>query len=755
MKNFLSMVLVIFLFVIFPHFSSAITTLSVGDLVIVTGNGTGTYPSTNGFDFVSRVDLDPGTVIYFTDKGWDGSLGTPFWRNTAAEGVVRYTVPASIPGGTIVHFDDSLIASAPGTWDMFSIDPITGAFGAASGANVMDFSTSGDNLLAFQGTGATPSFLYGIGWAAGTTWISSGTPTANNSWAPAPLSVAANTIVSLGTGANKQYKCTVLGMYASNFLSTLNTVANWNSGASVYGASTCAFDAIQPTATINQPVGQVDPTSNSAINFTVVFSEAIDPVTFTAGDVVLSGTGAGTVGTPTTSDNITWTVPVTATGNGTIVASLASSTVTDVNGNPNLLATSTDNTVMYDTTAPIISQTTAVPTPTNDSTPNYTFTTDEAGTITYGGSCSSATTTATVGSNMVTFNSLADGTYTTCTIKVTDAAGNISNILTLPSFTIDTTAPIITIVNPTTAPALSKTVTASTNEGTLTMFINAPSVTTCNGTLTFGAYSSTTFTAESDNNRTICYRAVDTAGNVTYTLSATINGIDTTPPVVSITLPASLSTVSTSTISVEGTCSVSDGAVTISGSFIPATQTVSCIAGIFSGSISVIPGTFTVNASQTDTALNTGLATPIAATYIVPVVPTVGGGVILPSYLQPVIQMNEKISQKFVSPIDNLSLMCPGFSTYLTFGSSATEVKLWQAFLNKYNNEQIPLTGYFGPKTQAAVKRFQLKYKDQILTPWKITTPTGRIYQSTRFQANKLIGCTEGRVTLDNGTVVK
>jgi peptidoglycan hydrolase-like protein with peptidoglycan-binding domain len=117
--------------------------------------------------------------------------------------------------------------------------------------------------------------------------------------------------------------------------------------------------------------------------------------------------------------------------------------------------------------------------------------------------------------------------------------------------------------------------------------------------------------------------------------------------------------------------------------------------------------------------------------------------------------MNEKISQKFVSPIDNLSLMCPGFSTYLTFGSSATEVKLWQAFLNKYNNEQIPLTGYFGPKTQAAVKRFQLKYKDQILTPWKITTPTGRIYQSTRFQANKLIGCTEGRVTLDNGTVVK
>jgi hypothetical protein len=91
------------------------------------------------------------------------------------------------------------------------------------------------------------------------------------------------------------------------------------------------------------------------------------------------------------------------------------------------LATSTDSTVIYDTAAPVISEVTAVTTPTNDTTPDYTFTTDEAGTITYGGSCSSSTTTATVGSNTITLNSLADGTYTTCTITVTDGAGNVSN----------------------------------------------------------------------------------------------------------------------------------------------------------------------------------------------------------------------------------------------------------------------------------------------------------------------------------------
>jgi uncharacterized delta-60 repeat protein len=109
--------------------------------------------------------------------------------------------------------------------------------------------------------------------------------------------------------------------------------------------------------------------------------------------------------------------------------------------------------VPVDTTPPTISQVTPVTTPSNDTTPSYTFTTNEAGTITYGGSCSSATTTATVGSNTVTFNTLPAGTYSTCTIRVTDAATNVSNILNIPSFTIDTT--------PDAAPATPDLATAS------------------------------------------------------------------------------------------------------------------------------------------------------------------------------------------------------------------------------------------------------------------------------------------------------
>ena len=93
-------------------------------------------------------------------------------------------------------------------------------------------------------------------------------------------------------------------------------------------------------------------------------------------------------------------------------------------------------TTTTDTTAPVIAEVTAVTTPNTDTTPNYTFSSDEAGTISYGGSCSSVTTSATIGNNTITLSSLSVGTYSNCTITVTDSAGNASNTLAIPSFTV-------------------------------------------------------------------------------------------------------------------------------------------------------------------------------------------------------------------------------------------------------------------------------------------------------------------------------
>ncbi len=89
-----------------------------------------------------------------------------------------------------------------------------------------------------------------------------------------------------------------------------------------------------------------------------------------------------------------------------------------------------------DMTAPVVTEVTPVPATTTDTTPDYTFDSTEAGTITYGGACTSATTNAVVGNNTVTFNTLPLSMYDDCTITVTDAAGNPSNLLPVTPFEI-------------------------------------------------------------------------------------------------------------------------------------------------------------------------------------------------------------------------------------------------------------------------------------------------------------------------------
>ena len=100
---------------------------------------------------------------------------------------------------------------------------------------------------------------------------------------------------------------------------------------------------------------------------------------------------------------------------------------------------STTTTTTTDTTAPILAEVTAVTALTNDTTPAYTFSSTEAGTITYGGSCTSSTTSASSGNNAITFNTLSIGTYDNCTVMVTDNALNSSSNLPVSTFTVDNT----------------------------------------------------------------------------------------------------------------------------------------------------------------------------------------------------------------------------------------------------------------------------------------------------------------------------
>ena len=119
------------------------------------------------------------------------------------------------------------------------------------------------------------------------------------------------------------------------------------------------------------------------------------------------------------------------------------------------------------TTPSVLSQVTPVATPTNDPTPSFTFNSTKAGSIIYGGDCSSPLSAAVVGDNTITFDPLVDGTHSNCTIKVTTPQGFDSNVLAVNSFLIDTTAPSVSGVSDGITYNTEKTITFY--EGTATL----------------------------------------------------------------------------------------------------------------------------------------------------------------------------------------------------------------------------------------------------------------------------------------------
>ena len=68
----------------------------------------------------------------------------------------------------------------------------------------------------------------------------------------------------------------------------------------------------------------------------------------------------------------------------------------------------------------------------------------------------------------------------------------------------------------------------------------------------------------------------------------------------------------------------------------------------------------------------------------------------------------------------------------------AEEIKKLQMFLNAEVGAGLPVIGVFGPLTTAAVNTFQMKYKQEILTPLGLKGPTGGVYDSTIRKINEI-----------------
>jgi len=145
---------------------------------------------------------------------------------------------------------------------------------------------------------------------------------------------------------------------ASLDASVVTDLAGNANTASTSTDNTVMYDITAPMVTINQASGQADPTNAGPINFTAVFSQPIDPATFTATDVSLGGTATGTLAAAVTevgSDGTTFNIAVSGlTANGTVIVSIPAGGMQDLAGNFNTASTSTDNTVTYDITDPVV-----------------------------------------------------------------------------------------------------------------------------------------------------------------------------------------------------------------------------------------------------------------------------------------------------------------------------------------------------------------------------------------------------------------
>ena len=335
------------------------------------------------------------------------------------------------------------------------------------------------------------------------------------------------------------------------------------------------------------------PTNDTTPNYTFSSSEA--------GSITYGGSCSSSATSAISGDN---TITLVSLSEGTYEN--CTITVTDSAENASNTLTITSFTV--DTTAPVVAEVTFVTTPTNDSTPDYTFSSSEAGTITYGGSCSSNTTSATTDNNTITLVSLSEDTYSDCTIKVTDATGNVSNTITLTSFIVDLTAATLEEVTAVTTPTNDTTpdyTFSSSEAGTITYggscSSNTTSATTDNNTITLVSLSEDTY---SD-----CTVTVTDNGSNSVTLNMSSFVIDTTAPTVSSIYPTdnqSGVSITTNNISVTFSKAMDNTSVTTntdnttcSGSFALSSDNFSsCVQMSSSPSSSNSDKTFTVDPSD-------------------------------------------------------------------------------------------------------------------------------------------------------------
>ncbi|GGZ84420.1 T9SS sorting signal type C domain-containing protein [Algibacter mikhailovii] len=212
------------------------TTLNPGDIAITGFNSEdsvveagfigffGSRTTTeNEFSFVLLNDIENGTVIRFTDNGWNDQDNPDTFRT--GEGVLIWTADSDFPCGTEITIPtgtgEGWFFGIPFTFDL---EPSDGELDISEISN-FDLDTNGDQILAYQGTDDNPDFVFGINFNADD-WRGRGANSDQTSGQPRGLTDNIDE-VSVIEFDNGKYDCTVT-LGTGSILESICIAGNWD-----------------------------------------------------------------------------------------------------------------------------------------------------------------------------------------------------------------------------------------------------------------------------------------------------------------------------------------------------------------------------------------------------------------------------------------------------------------------------------------------------------------------------------------------
>lgn len=150
-------------------YDHVLNTLNAGDMVVLGWNAL-----TDTVTLATLVDIPAGTVIKFTDKGWD-QASDAFTTSSTGDGTVTWTTTGTIAAGTRLQLFFG------GSDQATTLTNVTTGIDLSSQISVTPYTITdplnlaGDGLFIYQDTDSNPYFIFGFNNSAGAVDATAGT----------------------------------------------------------------------------------------------------------------------------------------------------------------------------------------------------------------------------------------------------------------------------------------------------------------------------------------------------------------------------------------------------------------------------------------------------------------------------------------------------------------------------------------------------------------------------------------------------